>query len=63
MIKNIGKTDRIVRVALALIFAYLGYAFSAWWYVLAVVLLVTAFTGFCWPYTWFGINTNKKKGK
>ena len=60
MEKNVGKTDKIVRVILAIVFAYLGYAYSMWWYVITAVLLVTVFTGFCWPYTWFGINTNKK---
>ncbi len=61
MIKNIGTVDKVVRVILALIFAYLGYAYSAWWYIVTVVLLITVFTGFCWPYKWFGISTNKRK--
>jgi len=60
MIKNIGIADKVIRVILALIFAYLGYAYSIWWYLVTVVLLITVFTGFCWPYKLLGINTNKK---
>tara|TARA_Y100000031_G_scaffold79401_1_gene87446 strand:- start:19745 stop:19930 length:186 start_codon:yes stop_codon:yes gene_type:complete len=61
MEKNVGKTDKIIRVILVLILAYLGYAYSYWWFVLAALLLITVFTGFCWPYTLFKINTCKKE--
>jgi hypothetical protein len=61
MEKNIGKTDKIIRVVLAVIFAVLGYMYSPWLYILTVILLVTVITGFCLPYKWLKINTAKKK--
>jgi len=57
---NEGTTDRIIRVILALVFAYLGYAYSAWWYVLSAIMIITAATGFCGLYKLLGINTAKK---
>ena len=63
MKQNIGKTDKAVRVLLSFFFAYLGWSYSPWWYIVAAVILVTVLTGFCWPYTWFGINTNKVQKK
>ena len=59
MEKNVGKTDKIIRVVLAVVFAYLGYAYSAWWYIVTVLLLVTVATGSCLPYKLLGINTAK----
>jgi len=63
MLKNIGSVDRAIRMILVLFFAYLGWSYSPWWYILAAGLLITVFTGFCWPYTWFGFNTNRKAKK
>jgi hypothetical protein len=60
MEKNIGKTDKIIRGVLALIFAYLGYAYSPWFYIVTVILVITIITGFCLPYKWLKINTIKK---
>ena len=59
MEKNIGPADRIIRFIIGLIALYL-LQYSYWWLVLAVPALVTASTGFCWPYKLFGINTNKQ---
>ena len=61
MEKNIGKNDKAIRFILGLIFAYLGYAYSAGWYILAAILLVTAFTGYCGLYPLLKINTAKKR--
>jgi hypothetical protein len=63
MEKNIGKTDKLIRLVLAVVFAVAGYMYSAWWYILSVILLFTVLTGFCMPYKWLGINTNKPKKK
>ena len=63
MKQNIGKTDKVARVLLAFFFTYLGWSYSPWWYIVAAVILVPVFTGFCWPYTWFGINTKVQKKK
>jgi hypothetical protein len=61
---NTGSTDRIIRIVLAIIIGYYAYSTSfetAWLqivlYVVASILLVTAFLKFCPLYTIFGINT------
>ena len=63
--KNESSLDRIVRVVLAIVFFVLGaYVFSGVLatiaYVLSLVMLFTAATGFCLLYKVFGINTDKK---
>jgi len=60
--KNESGLDRIIRVVLAVVFFWLGaYVFSGTSsvvsYVLAVVMLFTAATGFCLLYKLFGIDT------
>ena len=60
MEQNVGKVDKIIRVIIAAVFAYLGYAYNYWWYVVAVLILVTALTGFCTLYKLFGINTCRR---
>jgi len=61
MEQNIGKTDKIIRLVLAVVFLYLGMMYSAWWYIVTAILIVTVLTGFCLPYKLFGINTIKKR--
>jgi len=63
--KNESGVDRSVRAVLAVVFLVLGaYVFtgvlSVIAHVLAIVMLITATTGFCLLYTFLGINTNKK---
>ncbi|MDD3487608.1 MAG: DUF2892 domain-containing protein [Candidatus Moranbacteria bacterium] len=64
MQKNEGIIDRLVRAALGIVIIYLAYqAFSGIGqivgYVIGVILLVTAATGFCYLYTLLGVNTRK----
>jgi Protein of unknown function (DUF2892) len=53
MTKNIGQTEKIVRIVLAVVLAGLDYfevvkgAFSWVLSLIAIILLVTAFIGFC----------------
>ena len=61
MKKNVGKTDKMIRIVLGIIFLILGYTVSPWFYLFAVIDLITAFTGFCLLYSLFGINTCKTK--
>ncbi len=67
MKKNIGSTDKWIRVIIALIIIalYFGNVITG---TLAIVLLVvagvfilTGFVGFCGLYTLLGINTCSKK--
>ena len=67
MKKNMGKTDKGIRVAIALVLAAL-YFFNIIEGTLAYVLLafgaiflLTSFISFCPLYVPFGIHTTKKK--
>ena len=63
MKKNMGSGDRIIRILLAALFAYLyfgGIVTGTWGLVLVVlggVLVLTSLLGFCPLYAPFGINT------
>jgi hypothetical protein len=60
---NVGKIDKIIRYVLALVFVYLGYVYSAWWYIPAIIAAGTALIGWCGLYRILGINTCKVKAK
>jgi len=66
MKKNMGHTDRIVRLILASLFAILyftGVVSGTWGVILlilAIVLIVTAYFKFCPLYALFKLNTLKK---
>ncbi len=61
MTRNVGKTDRIIRVIIGVAIATLGLYFRSWWGLLAVVPLATAALGFCGLYVPLKISTIKKK--
>lgn len=67
MKKNVGLIDKIIRIVVAIIIAYLLYAgivIGVWAIVLAIIgiaMIVTAAMGFCGLYTIFGIKTCPKK--
>ncbi|WP_136667101.1 DUF2892 domain-containing protein [Flavobacterium sp. H122] len=67
MIKNIGQTDKIVRIILAIVLAGLDFfevvkgGFSWILSLIAVILLVTAFTGYCPIWKLMGKNTSEVK--
>ena len=66
MKKNIGTTDKLVRIILAIVIAVLFFtaiisgAMSIVLLIFAFVLLLTSFISFCPLYWHFGISTNKK---
>jgi hypothetical protein len=56
--QNVGMADRIVRIVLAVVFIVLALATSVWWWFIpAVIALVTGIVGWCGLYTLFGWNT------
>ncbi len=64
MKKNESIIDRVVRAILGIIIIYYAYAslVGAWaivGYIVGIVLLFTAVTGFCYLYKVIGINTKK----
>lgn len=67
MIKNVGQTDKIIRIVLAVVLAGLDFfevvkgGFSWILSVVAVVLLVTALLGHCPLYKILGKNTCEVK--
>lgn len=64
MERNVGTIDKIIRVVIGLVLISLGYYYSTWWlYLIAALVLFTAATAHCLPYTWLGINTAKKVKK
>ena len=63
---NVGNTDRIIRIVLAIIFFVLAFAIFAgtWKWIFIVLGLIALFTGlarFCALYPLFKINTVGKK--
>ena len=69
MKQNIGNTDRIIRVALAVLLAVgawmagLGSVGGIILLVLAAVMLVTSAVGFCPLYAPFGFSTKPRAAK
>ncbi|MFZ2192867.1 MAG: DUF2892 domain-containing protein [Candidatus Moraniibacteriota bacterium] len=66
MQQNEGIIDRLVRLAIGIVLVYLTYLkFSGWMaaigYVLGIVAIITALTGYCHIYKIMGINTKDKK--
>lgn len=65
---NEGIVDRIIRLILGVIFLILGFfvvgtgVLGVILDIIGVILVVTALTGFCVLYTFFGISTKKEKG-
>jgi len=61
MTLNVGKTDKSIRLLLAVIILAAGVYFRSWWGLLAVVPLITGAISFCPQYGIFGISTCKIK--
>jgi hypothetical protein len=66
--KNVGMTDRIVRILLGLILIVafaMNYVPTPWSYIVALIgliLLVTGAVGTCGLYSVLGVSTMEKKG-
>lgn len=62
MQKNIGGTERVIRVIAGLAITSLAFVGPASpWAFLGLVPVATGLMGWCPPYAIFGINTCKKK--
>ncbi len=60
MKKNIGITDKVIRIILGVLVGVLGIIFHTWWGLVGVVLIGTALINWCPLYLPFGISTAKK---
>jgi len=57
MKKNVGTTDKIIRIIIGLIIATLGVVYESWWGLLAIIPIATAIINFCGLYSLIGIST------
>lgn len=55
--QNVGMADRMVRIILAVVFIILALLYSPWWFIPAVIALVTGIVGWCGLYELFGWST------
>jgi hypothetical protein len=63
MVKNMGGTDRIIRLVVGAAILVVGGIAGSWWALLGVVFIVTGFLKFCPAYLPFRINTCRVKTK
>lgn len=61
MKSNVGKTDRFIRLLVALAIALMGIYFKSWWGLVALLPLITGVISFCPLYKFFGLNTSSRK--
>lgn len=61
MTKNIGRTDRVIRIITGLAVVGAGIYFQSWWGAIGLVFIGTALIRWCPPYALFGISTCKVK--
>jgi len=59
MRSNTGKTDRLIRVALALVIIFGSIYIGGLWAILGIVILLTAIIGWCPVYALFRLSTSK----
>lgn len=63
MKKNVGKTDKNIRILLGTIILAVGIYFQSWWGLFGIVLILTALFSWCPAYVPFGISTCKTNKK
>lgn len=61
MKKNVGSTDKIIRIILGLAIGVAGIYFGSWLGLIGIIPIATAFMSFCPVYAPFGLNTCKKE--
>ena len=67
MKKNMGSTDKVIRILIALVIVILAFAkvitgtLAIVLLILAAIFILTSLISFCPLYLPFGINTGKKK--
>ncbi len=61
MKRNVGKSDRIIRIIIGIIIIALGIIFKSLLGLFGIIPIVTGLTGACGIYLPLGINTRKDK--
>ena len=60
MKRNIGKTDRIIRIIIGIGIIAIGIYFKNWWGFIGLIPILTGTIAWCPAYIPFGISTAKK---
>ncbi|WP_372634426.1 DUF2892 domain-containing protein [Fodinibius sp.] len=60
---NVGRTDTIVRLILAIVIFFLGFYYQSWWGAVGLIPLITGIAGVCPLYALLGISTSQKAQK
>jgi len=68
MEKNVGKVDKILRIAIGIVLLVLGLFFTGGWFakvliILGFIGLITGFSAKCPVYVVFKVNTAKKSSE
>ena len=61
MKKNMGITDRRIRIILGLLVVAAGIYFKSWWGLIGLVFLATSLVSWCPLYVPFRLSTRKNK--
>ena len=62
MTKNVGPTDKSLRLVAGIIIIAAGFYYKNWLGVIGIIPLATSLAGYCPLYSVFGITTCSKKG-
>ncbi len=62
MKKNIGTTDKILRIIIGVLIIVIGLIKQSWWGLIGILPIATALIGSCPLYLPFGISTCSRKG-
>jgi len=61
MKKNVGKTDKTIRIILGVLIGAAGIYFSTWWGLIGLIPILTGIFGTCGLYSLFGVSTCQVK--
>ena len=60
MKKNIGNTDKIIKIILGLAIGAIGFYYKSWWGLIGIIPALTVIVSWCPLYFPFGIITCRK---
>lgn len=61
MQRNVGDTERVIRILAGTVILWVGFFMHSWWGLIGFVPILTGAMGYCPPYAMLGINTCKTK--
>ena len=57
MKRNVGSTDKVIRLVVGIAIIAAGIYFQSWWGAIGALPILTALLNWCPPYVLLGINT------